>query len=177
MGQFYKAVLLNDARNAIRHWVGPEPYGADATLAGHALRSSPFVAAVEMLLTEKGGFADSPLVWAGDYADPEPQGEGDLNLYKLCGPSTERVPEESDTSLFTYIVNHTKKQFISKERTEKYTDLHPLPLLTCEGHGRGYGGYNGDHALIGYWARDSISMEKRAPRGYMEIVFDLGKQV
>ena len=52
--------------------------------------------------------------------------------------------------------------------------VHPLPLLTCEGNGRGGGDYRPeDHPLIGIWARDVISVEKEKPDGYVEIAFDL----
>jgi hypothetical protein len=50
---------------------------------------------------------------------------------------------------------------------------HPLPLLTCEGNGRGGGDYRGDSPLIGSWARDIISVEEVKPEGFEELAFNL----
>jgi hypothetical protein len=170
MPQFYRPVLV-DEYDAIKAWVCPEKYGCDMKLLDHA-RSATFVSAIEMLFTPEGGFNKNRLVWAGDYAGPEP--DTDLNLHKMCIDDTELFPEESDTSYYGFIVNHTKGQFISKERCEKYTKLHPLPLLTAEGGiGWAEGDYPRVHKLIGYWARDEISVVKQRPEGLVEIVFDL----
>ena len=58
--------------------------------------------------------------------------------------------------------------------------IHPLPLLTCEGNGRGGGDFRGDEkGIVGSWARDVISVEKTNPlvttdtMDYKEIIFDL----
>lgn len=170
MPQDYHPVLL-DSDGAIRAWVCPDKYGCDRKLMNHA-RSATFVSAIEMLLTPEGGFNKSRIVWAGDYADEEP-GTG-LNLHKMCTDKTELFPEESDTSYYGFIVNHTKAQFISKERCEKYTKLHPLPLLTASAwRGWAEGDYPRAHGLIGYWARDELSVVKQRPEGLVEIVFDL----
>ena len=78
-----------------------------------------------------------------------------------------------------YIVNHDKKQFVDKTKVPKDADgwrIHPLPLLTCEGNGRGGGDYHGKSELVGSWARDIISVEtKKAdfPKDYTELIFDL----
>jgi len=169
MPQFYRPVLV-DEYGAIKAWVCPDKYGCHRKLMSHAL-SAPFVNAIEMLLTPEGGFNKSRLVWAGDYANPEP--DTDLNLHNMCIDQTELFPEESDTSYYGYIVNHTKGQFISKARCEKYTRLQPLPLLTADGNGGAEGDYPLAHRLVGYWARDVISVVKQPPIGLVEIVFDL----
>jgi hypothetical protein len=85
-----------------------------------------------------------------------------------------------------YLVNHDKKEFVNKTKTPKDSDgwkIHPLPLLTCEGNGRGGGDFfvstekkQGNVELIGVWARDKISVvSKKAeiPKGFTELVFDL----
>lgn len=175
MPQDYHPVLL-DSHGAIRAWVCPDKYGCDRKLMSHAL-SAPFVNAIEMLLTPEGGFNKSRLVWAGEYADPEPG--TNLNLHKISVGAdktnqTELFPEESDTSYYGFIVNHTKCQFISKARCEKYTRLQPLPLLTASPwRGWAEGDYPLTHNLVGYWARDVISVVKQPPLGFVEIVFDL----
>jgi hypothetical protein len=54
---------------------------------------------------------------------------------------------------------------------ENGDQLHPLPILTCEGNGRGGGDYFGNYAYVGAWARDLISLEAIAPEGYTELAF------
>jgi hypothetical protein len=175
MPQYYRPILLGPEPakgqpETVHAWVRPENYGCDSKLMTHA-RSAPFVSAIEMLLTPQASGKKYRLVWAGDYAENEPT--LDANLYALCTADDEIVPEESDTSYYGFIVNHTKGQFVSKERCEKYTNLHPLPLLTAEGYGRTEGDYPVDHRLVGYWARDEISVVKQRPKGLVEIIFDL----
>jgi len=68
-----------------------------------------------------------------------------------------------------FLVNHTKKLCLdlSKERGtgEKWNNgksivIHPLPLLTCSGNGRGGGDFRAEeNELVGSWAGDVISME------------------
>ena len=178
MGQYYVTVLL-DKDGQVVAWVNPHDYKNGAKLTEHSYIDNNFVSAVEMMLASPL-YKDCSLVWAGDYADTEP--ELDKNLYRMCYDEKQNLisyPEESNMALYDYIVNHTKKQFVSKERSEKYTTLHPLPLLTCDGNGRGGGDYydGREHAIIGYWARDTISVEKKRPDEYVEIIFDLGKVV
>lgn len=85
-----------------------------------------------------------------------------------------------------YLVNLDKKQFVNKTKTPKDSDgwqIHPLPLLTCEGNGRGGGDFyintekkQGNVELIGTWARDRIlvvSTKAEIPKGFTELVFDL----
>ena len=102
-----------------------------------------------------------------------------------------------DLREFPFIVNHSKKYFVDKiffgmvynkrklskkyfvdKRKVKEFDgnwkIHPLPLLTCEGNGRGGGDYKSEvnESLIGLWSRDSISIEKEIPKGYKELEVD-----
>jgi hypothetical protein len=78
-----------------------------------------------------------------------------------------------------YLVNHDKKQFVDKTKVPSDSDgwrIHPLPLLTCEGNGRGGGDFRGESELVGSWARDIISVESKKadiPKGYTELIFDL----
>ena len=53
--------------------------------------------------------------------------------------------------------------------------IHPLPLLTCEGNGRGGGDFYGRRGmkLVGSWARHRISVSNKVPKGYKEIKFNL----
>jgi hypothetical protein len=171
MVQYYYAIFLN-GEGEIVGWVNPGNYGNNPTMLKHITRGSQFENAVEGLLTENGFMYGTRLVWAGDYAERE-EGHGELNLYKLCKKSLELVPEESDVSYYRYLVNHTKGQFIDKDRADKYTNLNPLPLLTAEGNGFGLGDYSSNHRIVGYWSRDCIEVMKKKPEDYIELVFDL----
>ena len=81
-----------------------------------------------------------------------------------------------------FIINHTKKEYVDTrhlEYEETYGEewfIHPLPLLTCEGCGRGGGDYHQSaehpsYKYIGAWARDIISVSnlKADVEGFEEI--------
>jgi len=164
MGQYYKAIILGEAKlskqEIIRIFMEAWNYNNGAKLTEHSYLLNSFVNAFEFLLTPEGMFYKSRVVWAGDYADNE---EGlEANLYQLTDGQTEKhhLGNIKNTEDYRYIINHTKKQYVDKQRN-KTDDFHPLPLLTAEGNGRGGGDYRGiDENLIGIWARDVISVEK-----------------
>jgi hypothetical protein len=71
-----------------------------------------------------------------------------------------------------YLVNHTKKLCLDLKAEDvdrgkdKHGDsiwnIHPLPLLTCSGNGRGGGDYSGSKMnIVGTWAGDVISLEHK----------------
>lgn len=175
MGQYYKAVILADqkaaaGREIIRLWSFPHDYGYGAKLMEHSYFDNYFVTNFEYQLTPEGMFYRSRVVWAGDYADREACSIlfDEHNLYHLCQDNSTHMPlPHHDTSSYCYLINHTKKLYVDKEKEE----FHPLPLLTCEGNGRGYGDYYGaNESLCGTWARDTLSSEKEKPEGYEELV-------
>ena len=171
MGQYYYPIIL-DADGKIIVWMQAHMYGNGLKLMEHSFIGNNFVSTFEFGLSPEGPHHKSHVVWAGDYADDEPDGE---NLYNQCEEYRMIRPEEKDTTRFRFVVNHTKKQFVDKTKVASrggYT-IHPLPLLTCEGNGRGGGDYRGDSPLVGSWARDVISVEVDAPEGFEEIIFDL----
>lgn len=184
MGQYYKPCLINED-NEVVAWLYSHNYSNGLKLMEHSWLGNNFVEAVESLIIENGRFHPKEnnvsLVWAGDYAEPE---EGvNQNLYQLCHDQEKINPVAGNLSKFNYIVNHDKKQFVDKRKVEvedsmkQWGDyrIHPLPLLTAEGNGQGGGDFRGEdpRGLVGSWARNRISIEKRKPRGYEELVFDL----
>jgi len=69
-------------------------------------------------------------------------------------------------------------EYVDKNKVPKDKEgwrIHPLPLLTCEGNGRGGGDYHGEdpNHLIGRWARKRIMVQKTLPKNMKEIIFDL----
>ena len=108
----------------------------------------------------------------------------DHNLYDLCGAKENykefkyaglsfkkmkpKVPEFN----CQYIVNNTKQQFVDITKSPKDSDgyqIHPLPLLTCEGNGQGGGDYYRRNKHIGIWALDEIYVSNKKPIGYKEL--------
>jgi len=164
MGQYYFGVILAEKsdKEYIRTYLDPTMYMNGSKLTEHSYVGNNFMMIVEKLISPSGMFYKSRLVWAGDYADPEPNSE--KNLYTLCGAKTPFLSEETDVS-YAYIVNHTKRVYIKKKDGLHQEDsLHPLPILTAEGNGRGGGDYYGSNKdMVGTWARDVISMENEAP--------------
>jgi hypothetical protein len=171
MGQYYKAIILaekTENKEYIRISFNP-PYNEGMKLLEHSNIDSTFVGIIEYLISPEGMFYKSRLVWAGDYAEKEP--ESDKNLYFLARDD-EHFPNIIKSyytiiKKYNFIINHTKKEYIIK----KNNIIHPLPLLTAEGNGLGGGDYYGKNVnLIGSWARDVISINNLVPEDYKEIV-------
>lgn len=150
--------------------------GNGLKLMEHSWMLNNFMRAVERLLIPGGAWYKKPLVWAGDYANNEP--ESDTNLYDMCQEDTKLKPKplsNTDSKSYQYIVNHTKKEFVDKNKVPSKDGwtIHPLSLLTCDGNGRGGGDFRGNSKTVGRWCRDVISLEKTLPEGYKEIPFKL----
>ncbi len=174
MGQYYLAVFLAEKGIApaevIRAWMCGYNYQNGVKLMEHSWLGNKFMSAVEFAICPDGPFYKSRLLWAGDYADEEADGE---TLYKTAQDQQHKeiTPEDHIMHDYRYIVNHTKKRYVDKAmmKAEERNGLrvHPLSLLTAEGNGRGGGDYRGsDENLVGAWARDVISVEKTVPTGY-----------
>jgi len=170
MGQYYVVIILADnivnGKEKIRLWMCPSCYMSGSKLTEHSYIDNDYVKALEYLISVDGMFHMSRIVWAGDYADKEEN--SDYNLYELTNKNgTFQSPPSHDTSKYRYIVNHTKKLYVDKELCQ---DIHPLPLLVCEGNGNGGGDYYGiNKELCGTWARDCISVEQNIPDGFNQL--------
>lgn len=209
MGQYYRALFLNDKNNKPFASVRSYDFGNGAKLMEHSWIGNPFVSFVENQLINQA----QPIVWAGDYADkedPKTLTKDDLkphvdeksdywnlkvltkegiNLYHLCenvGVLThgETVKDKYSHNFpvtpkrFKYLVNYDKGEFVDKTKVPDVDGwrIHPLPLLTCEGNGRGGGDFHGESDLIGRWSRDRIGVTSKKsdiPNTFKEIIFDL----
>jgi len=173
MGQYYFPIILSE-NGRIVAWMLAHEYANGLKLMEHSFVGNNFVCTFEFELTSLGKYHKSRVVWAGDYADQEEVGE---NLYHLCGEHEKIAPHMKGLlEEYRYVVNHSKKQFVDKTKVPSRDGyaIHPLPLLTCEGNGRGGGDYREPMSpLVGTWARDVISVETGAPSDFEEIVFDL----
>ena len=176
MGQYYKPCIIEVADGKVRviaHLYSRD-YDNGLKLMEHSYLKNPFVNTVERLFFPDGEFYKAKLVWAGDYAEKEPDIE--KTLYSLCDKSNKITPKKcnSASNKFRYIVNHDAKLFVDKKKLVNIDGwiVHPLPLLTSEGCFQGGGDYwedSPDSNLVGTWARCSISIEQTIPDGYVEL--------
>lgn len=199
MGQYYHPCILADKSEEAQTekvigWMYSHEYDNGLKLMEHSWLRNNFVNTFEKLLAPRGKYAKKRIVWAGDYADGEKElayqdedgRQNQVNLYDLCEDDNKLNPDTVKKSAYRYIFNHTTKQFVDKTKvpvSDYWTDengkkwpftIHPLPLLTCEGNGRGGGDFRGnERGQVGVWARHSISVGNRVPKGYTEFTFDL----
>lgn len=166
MGQYYKPTSIEKKQHVYSH-----DYDAGLKLMEHSYIGNTFVSVVENMLIEGGAWYKDRIVWAGDYADGE-NGEESENLYHIVGenkvnPEAKELPKQ-----YRYLCNHTLQQFVDFTHITPAADgwtIHPLPLLTADGNGRGGGDFRGENPLVGMWAKHSISIETVQPEGYLEI--------
>jgi hypothetical protein len=132
------------------------------------------------------------IVWCGDYSElkqadvipPSTDAEKMIelaapaegnNLYSQCEVGEKLKPRSMGETMQkkAFICNHTKKLFVdcSKLTPDKGGWLiNPLPILTSSGNGQGGGDYSGSQMdLVGTWAGNEISVEKKSPKGFVEL--------
>ena len=184
MGQYYKPTILENDKKTVKAFIKSWNYNNGAKLMEHSYLGNNFVARLEVELLNN----PQPLVWAGDYADPELDENGEplmntyegreyeANLYDLC-TDEKQLPMKTvkASSKRKYILNHDKKEYVVKEKyNPEEWQIHPLPLLTADGNGRGGGDYRSDVEAdnVGRWKRDTISIITRKsdiPKDFTEL--------
>jgi hypothetical protein len=179
MGQYFKAINIDKDE-----WVYSHTYGSGLKLMEHSYIDNHFVESVCSLLQTGNSWAGDKIVWAGDYADLESKEKWtDINenypnkdLYSIIGIDKNKVtPNFKDRDIkFKYLINHDTTEYVDLESIKDNDGwkIHPLPLLTCEGNGRGGGDYYGmDYKeMVGNWARNRIEIMKKIPVGYTELI-------
>lgn len=119
-----------------------------------------------------GDYADEPEDFGGCYTEAVYRGvwcEGGLPEGRFC-----QMPE---THKDGYLVNVTRGQYVNLAEYRKVATykprwaseggwcIHPLPLLTAIGNGRGGGDYHGTcMEMVGAWAMDEIAYTQDAER-------------
>lgn len=192
MGQYYKPMSLEKKQWVYSHDI-KETYktedgrtvtiGNGLKLMEHSWIGNRFVQAVESLITRGGAWYGTRIVWAGDYADNEKRRKN--NLYSIIGIDKNKVHPKITKTKFRFVINLDTKEFVDKTKvpiSDVYVDskgkewpysIHPLPILTCEGNGRGGGDFHKEDPLVGKWARNRVTVSTRKPKGYTEIEFNL----
>lgn len=180
MGQYYKPISMEKNQYVYSH-----EYDNGLKLMEHSWLGNPFVGVVEDLIAEGGAWYGDRIVWAGDYADEEKTRKKEkFNLYSMCERDNDKIHPEPTKNKYRYVLNLDTKEYVDtkkiplsevyEERGKEYPfTIHPLPLLTCEGNGRGGGDFRKDDPLVGTWARNRVSVSKTKPKGYTEIEFNL----
>ena len=161
----YRPVILNPVgqKEKITVFMDPRDYNTSASLIEHAKQGNPFVETFEYGLSPEGYHHKSRVVWAGSMAMPEKNTD---NLYNQCTEYSQIRPTVKTTLKYRFLVNHTKKLYVDKEAVD--ARLHPLPFLTVDEYD-----FPSNSHLIGSWARDVISAERKNPMGYIEIAFNV----
>jgi hypothetical protein len=125
MGQYFLAIILAEKNSneqnqpeIIRMFMDAHQHNNGSKLTEHSYLKNNFVQQFEYQLTKEGMFYKSRPVWAGDYADNEP--ESDSNLHHLAQdyPNKNLYKIVEITKEYPYIINHTKKQYVDKTKFE-----------------------------------------------------------
>lgn len=140
---------------------------------------------------------DNParIAWVGDYSDEEAEnGDVDgfdkdtyLKVWGKDGMPDLPFPAAPEIHLNGYLVNHDRGEYVSIASFEKLNGindkdgrhwcLHPLPLLTAIGNGKGGGDYATWDKLkgqenVGIWAMDLLEYMDERPAFMEEAVFE-----
>lgn len=164
MGQYYNIIIKPQGEEKVHAY--DRTIDGEYTMAKlmeHSWYLNPMVNAISEKLYNK----PSQIAWVGDYADEN-------ELYHCAYPKNGKYCKLHKTE-FTlngrYLVNHTKKlildcwgyvvKSIEQNPDKKYNRwvIHPLPLLTALGNGRGGGDYRGNNEdKVGSWAWDTLEI-------------------
>ena len=178
MGQYYKPISIDKKQYVYSH-----DYGNGLKLMEHSWIGNDFVGVVENLIAEGGAWYGDRIVWAGDYADEEKNRKS--NLFSLTEKETSRIKPEPTETKYRYVINLDTKEYVDTKKvplSNVYVDekgkewpftIHPLPILTCEGNGRGGGDFPKKSDLVGIWARNRVTVSNTKPKNYTEIEFNL----
>ena len=178
MGQYYEVLAEDkDGKRTVYNRRVDGEYTA-AKLMEHSWWRNPFCSALSATLV------DNPrrIAWVGDYAEGGECEALGFNYDDVWGENVSTTGvSKSDFTLDSvrYLVNEDKRRYVD---LAKYKDacrddsgwvIHPIPLLTCIGNGRGGGDYHPAEGVsyewVGTWAFDHIMLSNALPDGYEEI--------
>jgi hypothetical protein len=176
MGQYYQPCSLEKKQHVLSH-----DYDSGLKLMEHSWKKNGFVNAVASLIAAGGEWHGDRIVWAGDYADPERSAKtGKLtkrNLYDICDKN--KIIPDVPKRTYRYFLNLDTNEFVDINKAPNESDgwqIHPLPLLTCEGNGRGGGDFHREHPMLGKWARCRVVASFTKPKEGVEIFPDFTEQ-
>lgn len=193
MGQYYYPMIKT--KKELKQF-NPHNYMSGLKLMEHSYIGDYLVQAVLTSLLEEPG----RICWRGDYADEEDFEKVESDIVKQMMLNAfnwfSLAEDDPNNEFFRYtyssrnekvdemfIVNHSKKEYINLKMYKKLApkdeynfQIHPLPLLTAAGNGKGGGDYYGnDRNLVGYWCCDEIAIMESVDHleGYKDITEDV----
>ena len=154
MGQYYHPIIITDKEKLE---FNPHRYGEGLKITDHSSFNTLMVGLVMQYIHEKK--RNSPrLVWMGDYGEVMRFGTGKSWVETRFTSNPPDVPDIKIES-YRYIINLDKDEYVDLVKCRERGDIHPLPLLTANGNGRGGGDYFGARMeFVGSWAGDHISV-------------------
>ena len=187
MGQYYFPTILRRKgnRNFSKQFYSHQ-YDNGLKLMEHSYIGNHFVNTVLAQLYNNPG----RLAWIGDYHENGDMQDKELekafykaynNFNKENGMSHYTKAKEVENAKGRFILNHDKKVFIDMKAYEEKAHkdefgcaIHPLPLLTAVGNGRGGGDYWGiNEEDVGIWAGDLIETQDAKPNGYTDVTNEI----
>lgn len=178
MGQYYRIFMCEeDGSNPRVH----SPHDHDnngAKLMEHSYYYNRFVeAACSQLFKTYRHNKPLHVWWVGDYANVDDIPD-DKKKFK---PVETAWQDENDTCLKVfneefnfdaqlYLINLTTHEYIDLKKVYSLNNgnIHPLPLLTAVGNGRGGGDYHGNGVtnlnMVGIWAGDLLQIVEQVPK-------------
>lgn len=167
-------------------------YGNGAKLMEHSYIGNSLVRSMEYLLANNykgypfvwiGDYADEVETKTGEhdiyedaccfiYKDYYGDSNDKNNVYDVLRKTIPVMPEQVEDKewnpyetipYYQYLVNYTKKEYcIMPYHKVGELQVNPLPLLTCNGNGRGGGDYFKEDISVGSWAFDRIGLTNDA---------------
>ena len=178
MGQYYMVIARDTDGTTMVYDRSVDGEYTMAKLMEHSRWGNGFCSALSETLV------DNPrkIAWVGDYAgteECEPLGFRYEDVWADEVQYTGVKSTEFTLDKVKYLVNNDQKTYVDLAKyREGSTEpsgyvIHPIPLLTCIGNGRGGGDYHpvdDTHAeWVGRWAFCAIYLTNTLPEGYHEI--------
>lgn len=168
MGQYYHPAKIKLRPKTVVEHLYSHDYDSGLKLMEHSWLKNDFVNTVCKLMMKGGSWHKQRIIWAGDYGDDIRKG---ITWYDLAVDENKVRPIFHNLRAPKYIYNDTKKEYVDT------TDLpdsegwivHPLPLLTAYGNGRGGGDFREENDFVGRWATHKLYCSNELVTGYTEI--------
>lgn len=190
MGQYYKVHFVRESTGEVSVFTPgvidreDNVEGEGIKLLEHSYWNNPFCCAITSLLT---GDNKAYITWCGDYAEESETRRLGFHHKTVWGVSPHQYPRIAPPYFHmdeqVALLNHSKHQYLDlkkyKEKFDKMQSetsyrlwcIHPLPLLTALGNGRGGGDYSSsmlNYNKVGIWAGDLLSVGDPLT-GYTEV--------
>ena len=181
MGQYYRPIFKEPGYQKLT----PNHYKYYIFDSGFKLMENSWLGNTEVEFLVKY-LVNNPkhVVWAGDYADEkEHLGKTEYSYVSkdLTRRTRIRLNKKTRPKKYRYILNHTKQEYIDLSLyTEEVAGdrdgwiIHPLPLLTADGNGRGGGDYRGpQEEYVGLWKDDLLEVKDYVPNNFVTLYFPI----